>query len=395
MISVFSSYNAPEPSTIHAKLSLKEVRYGDSMRLTVDLGDVKSGRIFKLIPSHLYEELKSEGIQDYIVKLKGIGEFCFLEDSNNGLTLLKVVGGLDPTKQIDKLFEIYDINKLDGIKPVVDVQPAIVKSIPAPDVYIPRDVKDGKDGTKGDRGDRGFIGERGEKGDIGPSGPQGVPGERGLDGIQGNSGVKGDKGDSGPAGAVGAIGLPGKDGKDGIPGEKGIAGAKGDIGPQGIAGLAGEPGPIGIPGPRGEKGDKGDTGNTGLSGLQGIQGIQGLQGIQGPIGKTGKSGDKGIKGDAGEPGVVSANYPLKIDNTVLTLDQAYLTKITDQVSNATAQGGGGGNVSIYKNGQKVSKAARSINFTGNVELTTNKNNVTVEILSSSSTIVSDLDGGNF
>ena len=114
MISVFSSYNAPEPSTIHAKLSLKEVRYGDSMRLTVDLGDVKSGRIFKLIPSHLYEELKSEGIQDYIVKLKGIGEFCFLEDSNNGLTLLKVVGGLDPTKQIDKLFEIYDLEPKGG-----------------------------------------------------------------------------------------------------------------------------------------------------------------------------------------------------------------------------------------------------------------------------------------
>jgi hypothetical protein len=90
---------------------------------------------------------------------------------------------------------------------------------------------------------------------------------------------------------------------------------------------------------------------------------------------------------------VSALYPLKIEKSVLSIEQTYLTQIADQSSNnAVAQGGGGSNVSIYKNGQKVSKTARSINFTGNVELTTNKNNVTVEVLSGA---VSVIDGGSF
>ena len=60
-------------------------------------------------------------------------------------------------------------------------------------------------------------------------------------------------------------------------------------------------------------------------------------------------------------------------------------------SGVSAQGGGGGNVAIYKDGEKASKAVRSINFKGNVEITKEgSNHVAVDILNGSLETLTDV-----
>ena len=367
MIPTFSSYNAPEPSRKLAMLSLNEASNGEHLRLTIDLGDVKAGSVYKPIAENLYKILLDEGFPEYKIKLKGIGEFCFVDESNTAL--LQIIGGLGKEKQIDKLFEFVNINtSLDSEHNVVVVPPVVEQIISVP---IKGDTgSTGDVGSKGDRGDRGFIGARGETGDTGPQGPQGpqgIPGERGTDGLQGQTGPKGDQGDRGDKGDVGNIGPQGEKGEKGDPGIQGLVGPIGPTGKVGTRGTKGE---------RGEKGDKGSDGATGPKGETGSQGIPGPKGSDGQIGSIGPvgangapgpigaKGDVGDRGDKGEPGVVSATFPLKIEKQNVSIETKYLNDLVSHVSKHSAQGGGGGNLIVKHEGTRLSSAAKSINFTG-------------------------------
>lgn len=240
----------------------------------------------------------------------------------------------------------------------------------------------GPKGDKGDKGDRGPQGIQGPQGPEGPAGRDGWPGDKGEPGLQGPKGDKGDVGPQGPQGPKGDSGKDGKPGKDGLPG---APGPKGDIGPRGEQGKLGAQGPKGEPGTRGEKGPKGDPG---ISGEQGPQGPRGLQGTQGP------KGDKGDKGDTGEPGIVSASYPLILEDQTLSFDgtkfKEELTKLvkTKLDAQTVAQNFqwlntgsvGGGAVGVYHEGARIIKSVNDLNFKGSgVTITRKGKQVDVEI----------------
>ncbi len=383
MIPTFSSYSAPEPSRKLAMLSLNEASNGEHLRLTIDLGDVKAGSVYKPIAENLYKILLDEGFPEYKIKLKGIGEFCFVDESNT--TLLQIIGGLGKEKQIDKLFEFVNINtSLDSEHNVIVVPPVVEQIVSVPikgDTGTTGDV-----GSKGDRGDRGFIGARGETGDTGPQGPQGpqgIPGERGTDGLQGQTGPKGDQGDRGDKGDVGNIGPQGEKGEKGDPGIQGLVGSIGPTGNVGSSGAKGERGEKGDTGSDGTIGPKGETGPQGIPGTQGKNGKQGKAGVKGDVGERGEKGDKGDKGDPGEVGVATAKYPLKLNEKILSIEQQFLQDIvTNATSKHSAQGGGGGNLIVKHEGRRLTSAAKSINFTGSAisSVSTDGKNININVV---------------
>ena len=379
MLPSFSSFNTPEPRLNYANLSNwyisgKAAPRNNRFLLTRDLGEMKQGSVFNIILSETFQFLTEEGNKPYIVKLNGIGEYCFVEEGTN--RLFKIIGGNDKYPDgkeyniIDKLFVVASEGVIDdSVAEVIKEEP---KQLEAPTPIMLPGLK-GDNGEKGDRGERGFIGDRGEKGekgdkgepgDIGPQGiqgPKGDTGERGTDGLQGEIGPKGDRGDTGDKGEVGPIG------------PRGEKGEKGDTGPQGPIGLSGPPGPRGprgAKGDRGPSGDKGEAGETGPKGERGAQGIQGTQGAkgdvgpQGPAGVAGEAGSIGPKGDTGEPGVVAATFPLKLEKKTLSIESKYLNDLVAHVGKHSAQGGGGGNLIVKHEGSRLTSAAKSINFTG-------------------------------
>ena len=379
MLPSFSSFNTPEPRLNYANLSNwyisgKAAPRNNRFLLTRDLGEMKQGSVFNIILSETFQFLTEEGNKPYIVKLNGIGEYCFVEEGTN--RLFKIIGGNDKYPDgkeyniIDKLFVVASEGVIDdSVAQVIKEEP---KQLEAPTPIMLPGLK-GDKGEKGDRGERGFIGDRGEKGekgdkgepgDIGPQGiqgPKGDTGERGTDGLQGEIGPKGDRGDTGDKGEVGPIG------------PRGEKGEKGDTGPQGPIGLSGPPGPRGprgAKGDRGPSGDKGEAGETGPKGERGAQGIQGTQGAkgdvgpQGPAGVAGEAGSIGPKGDTGEPGVVAATFPLKLEKKTLSIESKYLNDLVAHVGKHSAQGGGGGNLIVKHEGSRLTSAAKSINFTG-------------------------------
>jgi len=379
MLPSFSSFNTPEPRLNYANLSNwyisgKAAPRNNRFLLTRDLGEMKQGSVFNIILSETFQFLTEEGNKPYIVKLNGIGEYCFVEEGTN--RLFKIIGGNDKYPDgkeyniIDKLFVVASEGVIDdSVAQVIKEEP---KQLEAPTPIMLPGLK-GDKGEKGDRGERGFIGDRGEKGekgdkgepgDIGPQGiqgPKGDTGERGTDGLQGEIGPKGDRGDTGDKGEVGPIG------------PRGEKGEKGDTGPQGPIGLSGPPGPRGprgAKGDRGPSGDKGEAGETGPKGERGAQGIQGTQGAkgdvgpQGPAGVAGEAGSIGPKGDTGEPGVVAATFPLKLEKKTLSIESKYLNDLVAHVGKHSAQGGGGGNLIVKHEGSRLTSASKSINFTG-------------------------------
>jgi hypothetical protein len=355
---------------------------------------MKADMVYVLVLPETFAFL-AEDVRPYTVKLNGIGEYYFMQEGTN--QIFKIIGGNDKYSNgkdntIDKLFVLAS----EGV--IVDTSAEIVEErVPQLPSLTPVMVAGpvGEKGDKGDRGERGFIGERGEKGEkgdtgaTGPQGPKGDPGERGADGLQGEVGPKGDKGDTGDQGPIGPVG------------PTGAKGEKGDIGPQGLVGPSGPPGPRGPRGAKGERGatgDKGEAGPPGDKGERGDQGIQGPQGSKGDIGPAGPAGangaagpigPKGDKGDKGEPGnaaIITASYPLKLEDKTISLDQNYLTQIADQASNSSAaQSSGGGNVDVYVNGQKTIKNLRSIDFGAGFTVTKtgrgNKINITTSSVS--------------
>ena len=246
----------------------------------------------------------------------------------------------------------------------------------------------GPEGPKGDKGDRGPVGPQGPEGPQGPQGPEGPqgevgwPGDKGEQGVQGPIGPQGLKGDRGPAGPQGPQGETGKSGIDGKPGKDGAQGLVGPAGPQGKAGPKGDTGQPGRDGSVGPKGDKGAKGDSGPQGPKGDKGNPGAEGAQGP------------KGDPGESNIISANYPLVLEEGELSFDGSKfkddITKLvkTKLDAQTVAQNFGwlntgsvgGGAVGIYKDRARVIKSVNDINFVGdNITVTRKGKQVDVAV----------------
>ena len=261
----------------------------------------------------------------------------------------------------------------------------------------------GPQGPKGEPGQDGWAGPQGERGPQGPQGLQGPQGPQGEMGPQGEKGEKGDTGETGWPGDKGEQGVQGPKGDKGLPGEAGPQGPKGDKGdcgpqgPKGDKGDVGALGPQGVQGPQGPKGDRGDAGIPGSAGKDGAKGARGEPGPQGLQGLQGLQGPQGPKGDPGEPGpagVVSANYPLILEDQTLSFDGSKfkedLTKLVKTKLDAQTVANnfqwlntgsvGGGAVGVYDNGARVIKSVNDLNFTGDgVELTRKGKQVDVKI----------------
>ena len=370
---------------VPVKMSTGECLVGSQVQLIKTIGGYSTGDIFTLIP-----------IDEYCtpVKLGGIGEYGLQTENGN-----RVCFHAGP-QIIDGLFELISSAPIPSVSVLKEQQASqtrpVVERIIVEQIitqgdngeqgqrglqgYIGATGQTGATGERGSKGDKGDVGDRGAKGDIGPIGPIGPEGQQGKEGPIGNSGPRGTdgligpqglKGDSGEQGQTGAVGLTGAAGPVGLTGEKGDTGA---IGPEGKAGSSGKIGKTGDTGPKGPKGDKGDSGPLGKTG------------------KTGKTGDTGPKGPTGDVGVAKVSYPLKLDNKTLSIEQKFFTElVSGGNSGVSAQGGGGGNVAIYKDGEKASKAVRSINFKGNVEITKEgSNHVAVDILNGSLETLTDV-----
>lgn len=211
---------------------------------------------------------------------------------------------------------------------------------------------------RGERGERGAIGPKGDKGEIGPIGPKGEKGEKGE---------KGDKGDKGDQGDIGPVG------KQGI---------KGPLGPQGKVGPKGDKGDQGPQGPVGPKGEKGDIGPMGPAGPQGPQGKVGLQGPR---------GEKGERGPAGPSPVLNAQYPLILEDGVISFESDHVSSLLEKFKNESVQQvintmtipstpGGGGGLDIALNGEKLIRNVNTLNFLGsNVTLTRRRKNIDITI----------------
>jgi hypothetical protein len=346
---------------------------GTSFKVKRPIGSLLQNQVLKEISSCPYDEKMQLG--------HGISEHYFIQKDTN-----KVIKFYGNSHQIKNLFEEIIVPvKSPEVKPVAPktkieiIERTIIKeSTPVMGVqgFKGDEGIQGKQGIQGLRGDRGIQGEVGPQGEIGPQGevgPQGPKGDngdmgaRGAQGLQGKQGIqgdKGDKGDQGDQGLVGPQGIPG------TQGEQGGIGPEGPVGPQGS---------IGLQGLRGEKGEKGDRGPVGIPGSNGAKGERGEDGIVGP------------QGPAGESPVLEAEFPLVLDNGVLSFHSEHVTnvlntfknddiqKAIDRIGAMTTPAGGGG-VDISLNGDKIIRNPNTINFIGdNITITRRRKNVDISI----------------
>lgn len=346
------------------------LRIGTRLMLVRPLMGYEPGSVFTYATAESCQEGK-------IYRYRGIGE-AFLYDPQDDPIVLK--GGKEI---LDESFILVDA---PSSKPLIQSKEEPSPSIEiSEDVSVVREVRGergergedglpgvrgargpkgdkgdpGEKGPQGDKGDKGDPGEKGERGLQGPPGIRGERGYRGERGEQGERGEKGEKGDQGPQGAQGERGVQGTQGEKGEKGERGDPGAqgsKGEKGDKGDRGEKGEKGDHGERGERGEKGEKGDRGEVGPQGIQGLAGEHGAVGPAGPKGDTGEKGEqgypgeKGEKGDPGEKGdtgILSVQYPLKLDKDKqhLSID---LSKIKPTASAPILYDGGGGLGEAFK-----------------------------------------------
>lgn len=252
----------------------------------------------------------------------------------------------------------------------------------------------GEDGWAGPQGEPGPQGPQGLKGEKGDTGETGWPGDKGEQGVQGEIGPEGPMGPQGPEGPQGIQGIPGPIGPQGIPGEQGPQGVPGPVGPKGSRGDVGPEGPQGIQGSEGPEGPEGPIGPVGPQGPKGIQGVKGEPGIQGLPGPIGPQGPEGPQGPKGDTGVVTANYPLVLEEGELSFDASKFkqditslvkTKLDAQTVAQNFQwlntgSVGGGAVGIYKDRARIIKSVNDLNFTGDgVELVRKGKQVDVKI----------------
>jgi hypothetical protein len=343
------------------------------------------GQIFKvkrpigsLLQNSTLKETTALTADEKIYAGNGITERYFIEKNTN--KVIKFVGNSTQIKNLlEEQVALKPVAQAPKVveKPVVQlVEKTIVKEI------IPQAGSQGLRGEKGERGDIGPAGPKGDRGEIGPEGPQGQQGEQGLVGPQGPRGEPGPEGLPGKSGKIGPKGPQGEQGPQGPQGPEGKVGPQGiqgERGPQGLAGkdgVDGKIGPVGLQGPKGDRGERGEMGPIGSQGPQGPEGPHGPPGPQGP---------------AGEAPIITATYPLVLEDGNISVDTEKLTGILDNFKNSNIQDainkigqmvtpGGGGGVDIYLNGQKIHRNPSTINFVGdNITATSNRKNVNISI----------------
>ena len=364
------------------KLSTGECLIGSQVQLIKTVGGYSAGDLFTLIP-----------IDEYCtpVKLGGIGEYGLQTENGN-----RVCFHAGP-QIIDGLFELISSAPIPSVSVLKEQQASQTRPV-VERIIVEQIITQGDNGEQGQRGLQGYIGATGQTGATGERGSKGDTGDVGDRGAQGDVGPIGPIGPEGQQGKEGPIGNSGPRGTDGLVGPQGSKGDSGEQGQTGATGLTGAAGPVGLTGAKGDtgligpEGKTGSSGKTGKTGDTGPKGPKGEKGDSGPLGKTGKTGDTGSKGPTGDVGVAKVSYPLKLDNKTLSIEQKFFTELVSGAnSGVSAQGGGGGNVAIFKDGEKASKAVRSINFKGNVEITKEgSNHVAVDILNGSLETLTDV-----
>ena len=380
MANRFNEYiNSDEGGSVEFVRLSSGIATGTQVMLVRPLMDYEAGSVFTYAPAKACEGGK-------VYRYKGIGEACFFDGNGNPIVLK---GGKHILDESFILLEDASKTQAEEVKsqPTPEVRtpkarevlaearrnrsPDVIKTIQGedgiPGIRGPKGAK-GDKGDRGEKGDKGDRGEQGEQGDQGEQGEHGSPGTQGERGTDGEKGEKGDQGEKGEEGAAGSQGSQGERGVSGLQGEKGEKGERGDIGSQGLQGAKGdkgdqgERGSNGEDGERGEKGDRGDKGDTGDQGERGTQGIQGVAGENGLVGSQGERGEKGDRGDdgdqgeqgergekgsTGDSGVLSVQYPLKLDkaNKHLSID---LSKIKPMGGSPILYDGGGGLGEAFK-----------------------------------------------
>jgi hypothetical protein len=368
--------NASKIKDLFVPVKTFEGLQGTSFKVKRPIGSLLQNQVLKEIASCPYDEKMQLG--------HGISEYYFIQKDTN-----KVIKFYGNSHQIKNLFEEIIVPvKLPEVKPVAPktkieiIERTIVKeTTPVMGVqgFKGDEGIQGKQGIQGLRGDRGIQGEVGSQGEIGPQGevgPQGPKGDngdigaRGAQGLQGKQGIQGDKGDKGDQGIQGLVGPKGLQGREG---KQGRVGPEGSIGPQGS---------VGVQGPRGEKGEKGDRGPMGLQGSDGAKGERGDSGLVGP------------QGPAGESPVIEAEFPLVLDNGVLSFHSEHVSNILNKFKNDDIQKAidrigvlatpGGGGVDVSLNGDKIIRNPSVINFIGdNVTITRRRKNIDISIVGGS------------
>lgn len=360
--------------------------------------DSLDGKLFKvrrptgnLLQNQLLKEVGPCSYDEKLQLGNGITEHYFIQKNNK---VLKVYGN---SNQIKNLFEeiVTPIISNSVILPKTEktkveiIEKVIIKE------QVPVIGNQGLRGEKGDRGEVGSAGPKGERGIEGPVGPRGEKGEKGDIGPQGERGLKGDRGDPG------VQGIQGERGERGEIGPMGKEGPRGPMGQQGIQGQQGEPGQDGIDGDRGPQGEIGPRGPVGPKGEPGERGPIGPQGHNGPVGPKGEKGDQGPPGENGNSPVIEAQFPLVLEDGVLSFDSKHVSGILDKFKNTDIQNaidklsktitpGGGGVGVIYKVGETNNRILKSVNdiiFTGSgVTVTRKRKNVEVNISGGASSI---------
>jgi hypothetical protein len=299
------------------------------------------------------EILKEIDTTDYDEKIQlgiGITEHHFIQKGTN--KVYKIYGN---STQIKNLLEEYSPKTILN-SPVFTEKVQLQENSDVTNIQV-QGLR-GPKGEQGPAGPRGLIGPQGPRGPIGPQGEQGPQGEPGPRGERGPIGIKGLQGPAGPQGP------------QGIQGPQGEVGPQGEQGPQGEPGKDGKEGPMGLPGRQGPKGDKGDRGEIGPPGPQ------------------------GNPGPPGETSIVNVEYPLVLEDNVISLDENHVTKLMDkfkgtnidelvqQLGRLAVPGGGAVGIITRQGGQdtRIIKSVNDLIFTGSgVTVTKKRKNVEINI----------------
>ena len=340
---------------------------GPSFRLKLPVDSLQKNTILK--------ETNSVHPDKKIYLGHGVTERYFIQQKTN--KIIKFIGNSSQIKNI--IEEIIETPKSIS-------QPVVQQPVQLVEKTIVREIVP-QFGAQGIQGEPGPVGPRGERGSIGPQGPMGPQGEVGPQGPMGPQGEVGPQGPMGPQGEVGPQGPMGPQGEVGPQGPMGAKGEKGDQGPIGPRGLRGLQGPKGIPG---KKGEKGDVGPQGPIGPQGPKGDKGKRGERGPKGPQGPAGSQGPAGPKGDPGIVEAQFPLILENGVLSFNSEHVSSVLDKLKNddvqkainqiALATPGGGGAVDVALNGDKIIRSVDTMNFIGSgISITRRRKNVDINL----------------
>jgi hypothetical protein len=132
-------------------------------------------------------------------------------------------------------------------------------------------------------------------------------------------------------------------------------------------------------------------------------------GPQGPVGPRGEAGSVGPEGPAGQDGqspVIEAQFPLVLEDGMLSFNSEHVSGILDKFKNDDIQKAidrigqmttpaGGGAVDISLNGDKIIRSVNTMNFIGdNITVTKRRKNVDISIAGSSGGIGGSISSVN-